>query len=138
MTNRQEDLTKDYTLPASCGQFNVTDKLSDTVRGKDATFYVYTTKKPLEQISLNKYDVKVAQSGSYEFTASFKDCDTTDLVWSVVASTGKKGTITPTTDSKAVYKPDKDAKPGDVIAIRAALKSNPDAYITGLVEITAG
>ncbi len=137
-TNRLENLTNDYSIPACREEFDVTDKLTDTVVGTDATFYVYTTKKPKEQISLNKYDVMLNQSGTYEFTASFKDCDTTDLVWSIAAATGKEGTITATTGNKAEYKPDKNAKPGDVIAVRATLKDNPDVYVTGLVEITAG
>lgn len=137
-TDRKEKLTKDYSLPASKEEIDVTDTLSDTVVGTNTTLFVYTTIKPREQISLNKYDVFVAQSESCEFVASFKDCDTSELEWSIVASTGKEGTITSKGGLKAEYKPDKKAKPGDVIAIRASLKDNPEVYVTGLVEITAG
>ncbi len=135
-TDRLEELTEDYTLPGCNKVFqNVTTKLSDTLDGKNASLYVYTTKKPLKQIALNDYSVKIKYNETFNFNATLLDCEAEEIEWSISAATGKGGTITSTGAVSAVYTPADGVASGDMVSIRATLKSDPGVYTTALVQI---
>lgn len=136
-TNRLEALTEDYTLPTSEKKFeNVGATLSDTLDGKDASLYVYTTKAPLKQIRLNDYSVTIKHTETYEFSAELLDHEADEIVWSISSATGEKGKIESTGSLTALYTPDDNLKLGDIVSIRATLKSDPTVYMTALLQIT--
>ncbi len=135
-TNRIEEVGEEYTIPSPTKIIeNVGNTLSDSLDGKDASLFVYTTKKPIKQISINDYSNFVLATEELELTATLIDCEDEELVWSVSASSGEKGEIQKTGEFTAKYIPSANAKAGDIVAVRAALKSNPNIYMTALIEI---
>ena len=128
--NRSKVPTASYTIPTYDKTFNVTNRISDTLP-KGEAMYIYTTKAPLKQIELNEYGVMISAYETFDFDAALIDCDD-EIVWSVSAATGSEGTI----NSNGVYTPAWDAEAGDFVAIRAALKSDPNVFTTAMIEIT--
>ncbi len=127
------DAQPDYNalLPQCMKEIKVGKSFSDTLASKEA-MYIYTTKKPRNQIALNSVGEKIATGDTFTFTADLIDCPAgAEVEWSVSAATGKKGTI----DKNGVYTPDADAKKGDFVAIRASLSTDKSIYATALVEI---
>ena len=118
-------------LPLCMDEIKVTDRFTDTVDKKEA-MYIYTTKKPRNQISLNSVGEKVAVGDTFTFEAELFDCPADAKVeWSISAANGKKGSI----DENGVYTPDPEAKKGEFVAIRATLSTDKNIYATAVVEI---
>ncbi len=135
-TDRLEEKVVDYTIPSVSKTFkNIDNTISDALPGKDAAVYFYTTKEPLKQISINNYKNYVKSNETLKLGARLIDCENEEIVWSISASSGEKGTITSTGELTAEYVPSNEAVSGDVISVRAALKSNPNIYMTALVQI---
>ena len=112
---------------------NVGKTISDTV-DKNYGMYVYTTSKPIKQIELNTVAVKSAKGKTVNFAATKIDCDSCDeIVWSICAATNEKakGTI----NQNGVYKVADNAKSGDTIAVRAALKSDSKIFNNAVIVI---
>jgi hypothetical protein len=122
------------TIISPSKQINVGKQLQDSI-GAGYAVYVYTTKPPIKQIALNKVTAECAPGGTVNFSSTLIDCAPGDSVtWSVVNTTNsdqsKKGTITQTGQYTAT-----GAAVGDVIAIKAALVSNPKIYSVALVYV---
>ena len=116
----------------------VGEKLSDTVGSKYA-YYVYTTCKPVKQIKLNKVTASVKAGGSVQLEATLIDATSSDNVkWSVAAAVDKSGKNVSrrgsVTDGK--FTADSGAKAGDVIAVRAELKSDPTVCGVTIITVT--
>jgi hypothetical protein len=124
----------DSIIPQSVGSFNnVGSKFTDTL-SKDYCVYVYTTAAPKKQVKFEKTWYDCGKNTAQQLSASKLDCSASDqIVWSVLSSTGNnKGSIS----SNGLYTPASDAKAGDLIAVKAALKGNPKVYSVALVNIT--
>ena len=133
--NPQKGTTvSDSIIPQSVGSFNnVGSKFTDTL-SKDYCVYVYTTAAPKKQVKFEKTWYDCGKNTAQQLSASKLDCSASDqIVWSVLSSTGNnKGSIS----SNGLYTPASDAKAGDLIAVKAALKGNPKVYSVALVNIT--
>ena len=136
-----QHLNQHATINTSDRKIKTKDGVFKDTVDKDYGMYIYTTLPPVKQIEIDGESVlhKIEKgTDSYSFSAKAIDC-TGDIVWSISAATDgarnskmdKCGTI----DNNGVYKPDKDAKAGDKIAIRASLKSNPKIHDTVVIRI---
>lgn len=131
MFDRDADVTYNALLPFCMDEIKVGDSFSDTVDKKEA-MYIYTTKKPRNQISLNSVGEKLAVGDTFDFDAELFDCpEGAKVEWSISAATGKKGSI----DEKGIYTPDASARKGEFVAVRATLSTDKNIYATALVEI---
>ena len=110
---------------------NVGNNIFDSVSG-DYAYYVYTTCEPIKQIELNKVTATVKPGESVTFTPNFVDCNKDEeLVWTVSARTGSyDGNV-----SNGTYTADSNAESGDLVAVKAALKSDPNTYAIAVIEI---
>lgn len=113
-------------------------KLSDTVDSKYA-YYVYTTCKPVKQIKLNKVTASVKAGGSVQLKATLIDATSSDKVkWSIAAAVDKSGKNVSRRGSvkDGKFTADSGAKAGDVIAVRAELKSDPTVCGVTIITVT--
>lgn len=113
---------------------DVGDTLKDSVDGKYAT-YIYTTMKPIKQIDFgDAVAFECDKTGSLELPANLIDCEQSDeVIWSISKSTNEsaKGSV----DQNGKYTPDADAQSGDMIAVRASLKSDLMVYNVAVITI---
>lgn len=117
------------TIPACVQEIPVQDTLADTAdRGYSLLFY--TTEKPYAQVMLEDVNPSVRPGESLCLRGRVLDGDG-DLEWSVAASTGPAGTV----DSAGRYTADAQAKPGDVVAVRAQLAGPESGYGIALIKI---
>lgn len=129
-SDRSETPTIDYTIPSYDKKFdNVTVSIADELPAGPA-MYVYTTKEPVKQIKLDQYTAVITKDETAKFVATPIDCSG-EIEWSISAVKGKPGTLS----HDGVYTPNPNAKKRDAVAIRAALKDNPNIYTTAMVEI---
>jgi len=134
-SERSENLNGyDSIIPQSVKIYeNVGTKLSDTL-SKDYRVYIYTTAKPKKQIAFSKVWNECTNTSNVTLSAEMLDCAASDKVeWSVVCSTGsEKGNVSDT----GVYTPASSAKTGELIAVKARLKSDSSVYSIALISIT--
>jgi hypothetical protein len=118
--------------------------------------YIYTTVAPRKQIEINHDDGELnyflKMNESKTFSASKIDCAANDeIVWSVSATSYKNGyngtmtgydgdmsnpNILGTGDSVTYTAPPlTEVHPGDQIAIRASLKSDPNVFDVIIIQI---
>ncbi len=111
---------------------NVGNSITDTV-GKGYAYYVYTTCTPIKQVELNTVTATLGAGESVQFTASLVDCSASDeIVWSISASEGGHvGTVS----ASGKYTAAADAVAGDMVAVKAALKSDPMIYSVAIIKI---
>jgi len=96
--------------------------------------YVYTTLEPIKQVEINKNVLHLAKGESFDFDATLIDCDTTDEIeFSITECTGTEpGTINSET---GVYTASSSATKGDMVAVRATLKSDPKVFAVAIIYI---
>lgn len=114
---------------------NVGSSFEDTV-DKDYGLYVYTTLKPIKQIEFTSKNVAFSLNAgkSIKLAANMIDCDADDeIVYSVSSATNKaeKGTVS----ADGTYHASENAKSGDMVAVRASLKSNKLIYNVAVITI---
>lgn len=111
---------------------NVGKTVTDTV-GKEYAYYVYTTCTPIKQVELNRVTAEISAGETAQFTASLIDCPAgEEIVWTISSEVGgHKGTVS----QSGLYTASADAVAGDMIAVRASLKSDPTVYSVAIIEI---
>ncbi len=131
MYDRDAEPQYNAIIPSCEKQIQVTNTFKDTLAAKEA-MYIYTTKAPRNQISLNSVGQKLAAGDSFQFTADFIDCpEGAEIEWSISAATNKEGSIS----NDGLYTAPADGKKGDFVAVRASLKGNKNIYATAVIEI---
>ncbi len=111
---------------------NVKSDISDTLSGEYGV-YVYTTCTPIKQVELDRVTMQLKSGDSYRFVAKTIDCETEDdIVWSISSNLGDHvGTI----NQNGLYTAADTARPGDLVAIRATLNSDPSVYGVAVIQI---
>ncbi len=118
-------------IPTCQKEISVSKIFTDTVEAKEA-MYIYTTKKPRKQITLNEVYVELNAGDSFDFNETLLDCEDGDKVeWIISAATGEEGFV----DQNGIYTADNSVPRGEHITVRAQLKSDKTAYATALIEI---
>lgn len=123
----------DSIIPQAVSVYNSVGKtLTDTLSA-DYRVYIYTTAAPKKQVAFDSVWNECSQSGTISLSARLLDCNSGDkLVWSVASSTGsEKGSVS----STGIYTPASTAKAGDLIAVKAQLKSDSSVYSIVLISI---
>ena len=129
-------------LPKGDKTFKVGSKLVDNdIPKNDYAIIVYTTVPTETQIGFHEYDdvhassvpVTVAAGASYQVKGYIYEGKAEDEIVYSIANPGeaKQGTIS----TSGLYTADANAKSGDVIAVRAALKSDPSNYKILLIKM---
>lgn len=118
-------------LPQCDRVIESTGTITDTI-DSDYQMVLYTTEKPWAQVALDKVEKQADIGGSVKITATAIDSDK-PIVWSIAAATNEsaKGTV----DESGIYTASKDAKSGDMIAVRAELKDEPKHYAIAMITI---
>ena len=95
--------------------------------------YVYTTLPPIKQVCVNDVTLTVNLQSSVQVSASLIDCDSSDaLNYDIVACVGSyEGTVS----NSGLYTPDSRAQSGDMVAVKASLKSDPNVYNVAIINI---
>lgn len=111
---------------------NAGKTITDTV-GKEYAYYVYTTCTPIKQVELNRVTAEISAGETAQFTASLVDCPSSEeIVWTISSNVGgHKGTISPS----GLYTAAADAVAGDMVAVRASLKSDSSVYSVAIIKI---
>ena len=111
---------------------NVGNSISDTV-GKEYAYYVYTTCAPIKQVELDHVTAEISAGKTAQFTAKLVDCpENEEIVWSISANVGgHKGTVS----QSGLYTAASDSVAGDMVAVRASLKSDPSVYTVAIIKI---
>ena len=129
--DRDQETTLNMTVPACQKEITATRMFKDTLDAKEA-MYIYTTKQPKKQVTLNKVFVQLRAGETFDFDESFIDCPSDAKVkWSVSSATSKEGTV----DKNGVYTAATDVLRGEFVTVRATLDSDKNAYATALIEI---
>ncbi len=129
-------------LPKGDKTFKVGSKLVDNdIPKNDYAIIVYTTVPTETQIGFHEYDdvhatsvpVTVAAGQSYQVQGYLYESKAGDEIVYSIANPGeaKQGTIS----ASGLYTADANATSGDVIAVRAALKNDPDNYKILLIKM---
>ncbi len=129
-------------LPKGDKTFKVGSKLVDNdIPKNDYAIIVYTTVPTETQIGFHEYDdihapsvpVTVAAGASYQVKGYIYEGKASDEIVYSIANPGeaKQGTIS----TSGLYAADANATPGDVIAVRAALKNDPNNYKILLIKM---
>ena len=91
--------------------------------------------KPIKQIDFgDAVAFECDKTGSLELSANLIDCKQSDeVIWSISKTTNEsaKGSV----DQNGKYTPDADAQSGDMIAVRASLKSDLMVYNVAVITI---
>jgi len=140
------------TVPTHVETIKATDKITDRIDDTQST-YIYTTIKPGKQIAINslagEVNYFVAPGNSIDLSATMLDCDANDeIVWSVSATnkegvdgkmTGYNGDLSSPyifgRGNSASYTVPASYNSGDMIAIRASLKSNPSVFDVVIISV---
>ena len=111
---------------------NAGKTVSDTV-GKEYAYYVYTTCTPIKQVELERVTAEISAGETAQFTAKLVDCpENEEIVWTISANVGgHKGTVS----QSGLYTAASDAVSGDMVAVRASLKSDPSVYTVAIIKI---
>ena len=111
---------------------NIGKSITDKV-GSGYAYYVYTTCTPIKQVELNRVTAEISAGDTTQFTSKLVDCPSSEeIVWTISSTVGgHKGTIS----QSGFYTAAADAVAGDMIAIRASLKSDPTVYSVAIIKI---
>ena len=129
-------------LPKGDKTFKVGQKLVDTdIPKNDYAIIVYTTVPTETQIGFHEYDdvhassvpVTVEQGASYQVKGYIYEGKAGEEIVYSIANPGeaKQGTIS----ASGLYTADANAVKGDVVAVRAAIKGDPNNYKILLIRI---
>lgn len=124
----------DSIIPQCVSVYNTVGKSLTDKLSSDYRVYIYTTATPKKQIAFDSVWNECSKSGNVSLSTSLLDCDSEDtIVWSVASSTGsEKGSVS----SSGIYTPAASAKAGDLVAVKAQLKSDNSVYSIALISIT--
>ena len=135
-------INQNSILPLADGTFKCDSTFTDKDIPKDYCVIVYTTMPTEAQIAFKEYDDSFSTSvgavvdagASYQVEAYVLDGKSGDEIVYSIANPGeaKQGTIT----TSGYYTADTNAVPGEVVAIRAAIKGDTDNYKIFLIQIT--
>ena len=111
---------------------NVGKSITDNV-GVGYAYYVYTTCPPIKQVELNKVTAEISAGETVQFTTKLVDCPSNEeIVWSISSEVGgHKGSV----NQRGLYIAATDAIAGDMVAVRASLKSDPTVYSVAIIKI---
>ena len=107
-------------------------KFSDTL-GDHYSVHIYTTAPTVKQVEMMNVFLHVKPGKSTDVSGVMLDCDVDDeIVYSITEHTGTDpGTIL----QDGVYTAASTAKSGDMVAVRASLKSNPKVFGVSIIYI---
>ena len=90
-------------------------------------------KDPIKQVELDHVTAEISAGKTAQFTAKLVDCPKNEeIVWSISANVGgHKGTVS----QSGLYTAASDAVSGDMVAVRASLKSDPSVYTVAIIKI---
>ncbi len=96
-------------------------------------FYIYTTLPPIKQVCISDITLNVKPENSVQVDAKLIDCESSDaLDFEIVANVGSyAGSVS----ESGIYTADSRAKSGDMVAIKASLKSDPKVYSVAIITI---
>ncbi len=115
----------DKTLTTSGG------KLTDTL-GEHYSVHIYTTASPIKQVEMDYVIRHTTPKRSIPINGTMLDCDEDDeLLYTISQYTGSE----PRTLQNGYYKPASTAKAGDMVAVRASLKSDPNVFGVSIIYI---
>ena len=116
----------DKTIETEDGQF------TDTL-GTDYGVHIYTTSPIIKQIEMENVILHTTPTQPVTVKGNKIDCESKDrIVYTVSEFTGKEaGAI----DANGIYTPASSAKSGDMVAVRASLKSDPKVFGVSIIYI---
>ncbi len=106
-------------------------KLTDTL-GEGYSVHIYTTASPIKQVEMDYVIRHTTPKRSIPINGTMLDCDEDDeLIYTISEYTGSE----PGTLENGYYKPASTAKAGDMVAVRASLKSDPNVFGVTIIYI---
>ncbi len=108
--------------------------ITDTL-GSDYSVHIYTTAPVVKQVQIKDAEVTrhIKAGGTTKIDAELIDCDSDDeIVYSISQHTG---TASGTISKDGLYTAAADAKVGDMVAVRASLKSDPSVFAVAVIYI---
>ena len=116
----------DKTIEAESGQF------SDTL-GTNYGVHIYTTAPIIKQIEMDNVIVHTTPTKPVSVKGTMLDCAATDeIVYTISEFTGAQAGLI---GGNGNYIPAASAKKGDMIAVRASLKSDPNVFGVSIIYI---
>lgn len=105
---------------------------TDTL-GEQYSVHIYTTAPIIKQVKIQDVAHHTKASGAVYVSAELVDCDESDtIVYSISEYTGAEaGKI----QKNGIYIAPESAKSGDMVAVRASLKSDPSIYAVAIIYI---
>jgi len=94
--------------------------------------HIYTTASPIKQVEMDYVIRHATPKRSIPINGTMLDCDEDDeLIYTISEYTGSE----PGTIENGFYKPASTAKAGDMVAVRASLKSDPKVFGVSIIYI---
>lgn len=117
----------DKTIETENGSF------TDTY-GKFYSTHIYTTAPIKKQVEMDEVFHHVEKGKTAKLSAKLIDCEETDkIVYSITEATCEdKGSV----DENGVYTAPLTAESGDMVAVRASLKSDPSVFAVSIIYVS--
>ncbi len=107
-------------------------KLTDTL-GSHYSTHIYTTAKPIKQIEMDSVILHTKPTESVAVKGIMLDCAPGDEIVYTVSE--YKGAAPGTITADGIYTPAENAKKGNMVAVRASLKSDPGVFAVSIIYI---